>query len=256
MLSERNMDILPPQPQLPIVPIQRRHSPKPTTGKRGYQEYRPCLRWDFSFSCGFCLLHELDFITAGIQGLPIFTAEHLQLQSECDSKINDYTNVINCCTWCNNARRAKPINKDGHRLLDPTEDAWGDYFRVEENRIIPLVEGGDASYTHKAYRLDDDRKLALREGRRNTIASSIRQIEEWMFHLEELKVWSEQYPADRPKFQLIARQTRVAIYETCLELKKYTPIPPDAPSKCQCETTEMHCLSAEFLSQLVSYVIP
>lgn len=246
------MEILPPQQKLLTTPIQRRHKPILATGEDGYQKYRPCLRWDFAFSCSFCLLHESDFIPGGIKRLPIFTAEHLQLQSECKSKINDYTNIVNSCTWCNNARRTSPINKHGSRLLDPTKDAWGVYFKIENNRITPLLEGSDASYTNETYKLNDDRKVALRERRCKVISTSISRIKQWLEHLEELKVWGENYPAERPKFQTRARQVRQAIYETYIILKEYSPVPHDAPTKCRCKTTEMHCLPSEFLKQLVN----
>jgi hypothetical protein len=47
------MKILPPATQPPRQPTIRRHEPKPAQGEEGYQAYRPCLRWEFGFTCAF-----------------------------------------------------------------------------------------------------------------------------------------------------------------------------------------------------------
>lgn len=61
------MKILPPTTQPPLQAIERRHRPKKS---RRWSDYRACLRWDFAFTCGFCLLHEVDlFGSEGGEGL-------------------------------------------------------------------------------------------------------------------------------------------------------------------------------------------
>ena len=59
------MKILPPQTKPPTSPIERRHRPRPVHGRQGYLKFRPCLRWDFGFTCPFCLMHESDFVRGG-----------------------------------------------------------------------------------------------------------------------------------------------------------------------------------------------
>ena len=76
--------ILPPT-TAPRGPIRRVHRPKQYAGKRGYEKYRRCLRWEFGFTCSFCLLHESDF-HVGLAAIPaagsgLFTIEHLLARS-------------------------------------------------------------------------------------------------------------------------------------------------------------------------------
>ena len=70
------MRILPLQSQPPSTTVDRRHTPRPTTGRFGYQGYRACLRWEFGFTCAFCLLHESDFVEHGAEGLGLLGVEH------------------------------------------------------------------------------------------------------------------------------------------------------------------------------------
>ena len=114
-----------------------------------------------------------------------------------------------------------------------------------------MLDDGDASYTNKAYNLNDHRKVALREKRHETISNSILWIKQWLEHIQELTYWAQKYPDDRSALLSRATQVREAIYETFLKLKNYAPIPSDAPSKCQCETTAMHCLPEEFSRQVI-----
>lgn len=64
------MKILPPVTLPPRQPTTRRHEPKAAFGAEGYQAYRACLRWEFGFTCSFCLMHEAD-LTGGraVEGL-------------------------------------------------------------------------------------------------------------------------------------------------------------------------------------------
>lgn len=39
--------------------IDRRHKPRAPVGRHGYQAFRQCLRWEFGFSCSFCLCHDV-----------------------------------------------------------------------------------------------------------------------------------------------------------------------------------------------------
>jgi hypothetical protein len=56
--------ILPPVTQPWPQVIVRQH--KPPEAK--YKTYRACLRWEFGFSCAFCLLHETDLMPCGAEG--------------------------------------------------------------------------------------------------------------------------------------------------------------------------------------------
>lgn len=129
------MEVLPPRTSPPRVPTRRRHNPP----QSGYQKYNPCLRWDFGFTCAFCLLHEADFALHGVSGLGVFTAEHLEPQSLDTQKIkvNAYTNLVYACRLCNRARSAVPEAVQHRRLLNPTKDSWDSHFQVEGNFLLP-----------------------------------------------------------------------------------------------------------------------
>jgi hypothetical protein len=44
--------------------IERQHLPI----EGSYSSFRPCVRWEFGFSCAFCLLHEADVMLSGAEG--------------------------------------------------------------------------------------------------------------------------------------------------------------------------------------------
>jgi hypothetical protein len=107
-------------------PFARTHSPKPA----GYRTYRPCLRWEFGFTCALCLVHEADLHEFGLaEGWGLTWIEHRETQSSEPGKANDYSNCIYACRLCNAARNDKPLQDAlGNRVLDPTLDAWADHF--------------------------------------------------------------------------------------------------------------------------------
>lgn len=138
------MRILPPQTQPPASPITRRHEPSPS---RQWTLYRDCLRWDFGFTCPFCLLHEADlFGGAGGEGLGGMTTEHRIARSVDDSLAGDYSNCLLACRFCNRSRSNSPTRLGDRRLLDPTQDAWADHFVVSGDEIVPVEKSTDASY--------------------------------------------------------------------------------------------------------------
>jgi hypothetical protein len=135
------MHILPPRTAPATTPTARRHAPQ----QASYGEYRACLRWDFGFTCAFCLLHESDLSQGmGVEGLGLMWIEHRFLQSTHESERDRYENCIYACRLCNQARGTAPlIDTRGHRLLDPTETAWAEHF--EERRDLLEAKSGDVS---------------------------------------------------------------------------------------------------------------
>src|ERR1019366_10687803 len=111
------MLVLPPNTQPPDSPTKRSHCPP----SGPYTSYSKCLRWEFSFTCALCLLHERDFEPAGTQGFRSFWIEHREPQSSRlgQKRIDDYTNVVYACQACNFARgnRYPVIGPNGVRLL-------------------------------------------------------------------------------------------------------------------------------------------
>lgn len=248
------MELLPLRTQPPQTPTYRRHNPSYLARKGGYQEYKPCLRWDFGFICAFCLLHEVDICPQGTSGLPVFSAEHLELQSTDDQKANDYGNVVYACSFCNTARRSKPRVTPEARLLDPTKDVWAQHFRNQENYLVPQEHDADAIYTHEAYDLDDDRKVARRETRYETLSANVKIIKEGSAFLKEL---FDRVGKNPDKFFIeTTRQLRASILQALKNLEPYAAIPKDAPTQCRCRTRDMHSLPEEFAKQIMQISSP
>src|SRR5437879_2619929 len=97
--------MLPPQTHPPNEPIRRRHSPP----RLAYEEYRSCLRWEFGFTCAFCLLHEADFVEEGARGTGLMWIEHHVAQSADPALVDTYENCFYACRYCNGARRIAPV---------------------------------------------------------------------------------------------------------------------------------------------------
>lgn len=162
------MKILPGVTQPWRAQIARRHTPQPS----GYWRYRPCLRWEFGFTCAFCLLHEVDFAPLGVERLGVMQIEHFTPQS-LDPALRDlYGNCFYICRLCNRARQNAP-NRDPRgrgKLLNPCERSWSDAFTVVNDELLPRDSSDpDAAYTWEAYDLSDPNKTMRRRNRREAI---------------------------------------------------------------------------------------
>lgn len=168
------MKILPPATEPATGPQQRRHSPREARGVRGWENYRQCLRWDFGFTCAFCLLHEADVARVGSEGWGLFTTEHFIPRSQDPSRTNDYTNCYWCCRRCNSSRSARPAETAEGRLLDPCGDSWAGAFSAVDFELRPISqEDRDARRTHNVYDLDDPLKVRARRKRAEAIFSAL-----------------------------------------------------------------------------------
>ncbi len=130
------MKILPKSTEPPDRKVRRRHNPEARTGRRGYRSYRDCLRWEFGFSCGFCLLHEADLAAHGAEGLGIMGVEHFVPVAAATEAINDYANCFYACRLCNGARSNVPVSLLGKRLLNPCDDVWAEHFEADGDRLL------------------------------------------------------------------------------------------------------------------------
>ena len=245
------MEVLPLRTHPPRTPTRQRHKPRRADWQGGYREYRSCLRWDFGFTCAFCLLHEADFSPEGESGLGVFTIEHLEPQSINKRERNEYTNLVYACRLCNRARSVAPRAVKGRRLLDPTKDAWAKHFQISGNSLVSQEEDVDASYTCEAYDFNDDRKVARREKRATFLSSYIRLVKEGPALREELLNLAEKHQEDSLTLLKQAQELAKAIQQARLNLESYSAIPADAPNKCRCDTTETHCLPDEFAGQIL-----
>ena len=171
------MRILPPSLKPWRTRIDRRHEPPPATGRHGYRNYRQCLRWEFGFTCAFCLCHESDFVLHGVDGTGLTQVEHFVPRSHDEARTNEYANCFYVCRFCNGSRGAKRnIDAAGNRLLNPCTDVWGQAFTLSDDEV--RAGTSDAVYTRDAYDFNDPRKVRLRRRRRLTIRERLDFLKE------------------------------------------------------------------------------
>lgn len=240
------LEIVPPRIQIPGTPRRQRHTPRPTND---YRDYRACLRWDAGFTCCFCLVHESDLTRTGTAaGTGLTSIEHLQPQSHAPDLVNVYSNCAYACQSCNNVRRCAPsLHPSGARLLNPWRDAWGEHFQLHDDRLEPLREGDagrDARYTTQAYRLNDDRKVAMRQLRRTLLESYLDQL---AFDLADLRKIAAEQSSSEERLKHLARVRKLQQWRALArdELARRTAIPADAPTRCRCDSPEHHSLPPE-----------
>lgn len=246
------MKILPPLTLPPSARIERRHQPDEVTGRYGYRAYRACLRWEFGFTCAFCLLHEADFAPFGAEGLGLMTIEHFVPVSADEEKAGEYGNCYYACRLCNQSRSKAPVvDRRKRRLLDPCQHVWSDHFRVHpDGRFLPIDGDPDAAYTARLYDLNDERRLALRDFRRQRLTEALRVIREAP---EEIQMLLDQCAVAPPERSVVllraATRLRSLILLARLDLQRFAAIPRDADDQCRCGHRTHHSLPAGLSEQ-------
>jgi hypothetical protein len=233
--------------------IERRHEPK----EGAYSSFRPCLRWEFGFSCAFCLLHQTDLMRAEVDGWGLMEIEHFEPQSQTPSRRNDYKICFLICTRCNKQRGAS-LNQDesGNVLLDPCSVAWAEHFESVDDRLLPRSQDSNAAYTWTTYGLDDPSKVVLRGKRRYWMKRCAERVAA-LRNLESQLADQVVAMADsRPTAELLER------LELALELNAtqrvfldllagYTPVPRNSDAACRCGHDRHHDLPEVLAEQTV-----
>lgn len=214
--------------------IKRRHMPQ----KRDWRRFRPCLRWEFGFTCAFCLLHEADLEEDGSEGAGRMTIEHRIGRSARPAKASVYRNCFLACRHCNEARSRRPTRDGtGRRLLDPVSTAWASRFTASADRLPPVAGDGDAAYTHVAYDLDDERKVRKRRRRRERISGAIETVRDGprlaalLVDLAATATSAE----SRRELLAVARALNSHAGMARDELRRYRIVPDDAAPRCACD---------------------
>ncbi len=247
------MRILPPQTLPPRKPLLRRHAPRPS---RAWTVYRSCLRWDFGFTCAFCLLHEADLYGGRPgEGLGGMTVEHRVPRSEQPSLRGRYANCLLACRFCNQARGALGVRTGRKRLLDPTRDSWSDHFERFGDRLRPRVAGGNAEHTHATYDLDDPRKVVRRRLRRELISDRLDLLAGIGLELDRLLRLAEKLRKRNPAAFFAALREVARIRSDALraleDLRLFAAIPSDKPSSCRCASAKHHRLPTALSEQTI-----
>jgi HNH endonuclease len=91
--------------------------------------------------CEYCLIHEDDTFL-GCQ------VEHIV--SEKHGGLTESLNLAYACVFCNRFKGTDlgtldAAGKNLVRFYNPRTDRWGDHFRLDDARIVPLTDIGDAT---------------------------------------------------------------------------------------------------------------
>jgi hypothetical protein len=220
--------------------IERRHTPEGP-----YEAYRDCLRWDFGFTCAFCLLHETDLAPLGVEGLALAWVEHARLKSN-DGARDEYANCHFACRMCNQARGRRPsVDDEGAVLLDPAAVPWGAHFERDADELLPRTGDRDARYTWLAYNLDDARKVDARRCRREEIDEGWEALE---IATRDLAALDAALDAARGtgRMALVDRRREVSVQLGIArrQLLRHRAVPLDPPEACACDAADARTLAA------------
>jgi len=252
------MKILPPRAHPPSSKIDRVHTPVPAAGRFGYREYRACLRWEFGFTCAFCLLHESDLAEHGAEGLGVTGVEHF-VPVDAGGEVNSYENCFYACRFCNGSRATSPIvDRQGRRLLHPCGQVWADHFKAtSDGRLLPVEGDSDAEYTHEIYELDDSRKVEIRQARAERLEESLLTLKEGPLLLESMMERLREEPPEQSSDLLhLAERLRRSIAYAVKTVGRYAAIPRDADPACRCGRNDHHRLPAGLADQLLDIPLP
>src|SRR5436305_6874196 len=238
------MKILPPRTRPPSRKIDRVHAPVPAVGRLGYREYRACLRWEFGFTCAFCLLHESDLAEFGAEGLGLTGVEHF-VPVAAQGEVNSYDNCFYAGRLCNVSRAKSPvIDRHGRRLLHPCGQVWADHFEsTPDDNLLPIEGDADAAYTHGVYDLDDPGKVEIRQARRERLEESLQVLRDGPELLEMMMERLREGPPEKSSdLTRVAERIRRSIEHAVRVIHRYAAIPRDADNVCRCGRTDHHRL--------------
>lgn len=224
------MKILPAEQGLPVVARPLRHDPP----IEDYGHFRQCLRWDFGFTCAFCLLHEADLAEYGVEGTGTTAVEHWIPRSTRSDLANQYSNCLYICRYCNGARSNRPVVGGSGTLLDPRVEAWSEHFEVRDFEMFAKIDDPDAEYTADTYDFADRRKTAMRRGRAQFLAFLWKVLEDPELPSAALRAVADtQDPVERDRIlddvERFELERRLALRQA----SRFLAVPADAKS-CRC----------------------
>ncbi len=237
------MKILPARTHPATDPIERRHGPAGS-----YTRFRACLRWEFGFTCSFCLIHEADLAEHGVEGTGLTWIEHHIPRSHDVGHADDYANCFYSCRFCNSARATAPnVDDSGRRLLEPCGSAWAASFELCGDELRPNAGDNDAAYTHETYDLDEPRKQIVRRDRARSIELAREVLHDGPPRIQRLlRVAEGVLREDRGVILEAAESLHTQVWAARNELLRFRVVPPDADVSCGCPVGE-HLAIPRFL---------
>lgn len=162
---------------LPTSTVTRQHSPSAGQGDSGWRAFKPCLRWEFDFTCIYCRLRESDF---GHWSQSRFAVEHLWPRRHFPERAKDYGNCYYACVSCNSSKGATYPSPEeeaqGYRFFDPCRDVATEHFALVGDTIAAARGSMIAQYTLDEVR-NINREIPTKR-RRRRILGRIRELRE------------------------------------------------------------------------------
>lgn len=205
-----------------------------------YARFRQCLRWEFGFTCSFCLTHEADLAEHGVEGWALTWIEHVVPQSVDSTKAGEYENCRYSCRLCNGARRARPnVSEANERLLDPHATPWARHFLLDDSSLKARAGDVDATYTAATYQLDDPRKSQMRRHRRDTLSAALEVVAHHPGLERRLLEYAtvETQPAKRALLLESVQHLALLRRQAMADLTRFAAVPSDAED-CSCDEPE------------------
>lgn len=127
-----------------------------------YQDYKPFLREDFNFSCGYCA--SWDRFCGGAN---FFHVDHFAPKKPFDQLLLEYSNLVYSCPFCNGGKSNKWIGDDPHvshngveGFVDPCSAEFDLHLdRTGDGRFIALSPVGSYMLRHLRLYLERHRML-------------------------------------------------------------------------------------------------
>ncbi|HEY2413056.1 MAG TPA: HNH endonuclease [Pirellulaceae bacterium] len=139
----------------PAAPVRRRHGPQ---GYSNYESFRPWLRDEFSFRCGYCLVREQWGKVRGV-----FDLDHFVPVSHDPYREREYDNLVYACAACNSAKHSQNIRAP-YEALNANDVQVFEDGRIEArtNAAGEIIEAiGLDSVLNTEFRRDWIRIIAL-----------------------------------------------------------------------------------------------
>lgn len=139
-----------------------------------YKAYRPALRDEFKYACGYCENREPE-----LGGSEAFHVDHYRPKSKFPHLICKYTNLIYSCRYCNRSKSNYWPNflewALGRVILNPRTDNFGKHIDQSGLAWVGLTAKG--KWTVLRLRLDSP-AFVHRRRKRRLIEDTIRRLED------------------------------------------------------------------------------
>lgn len=142
--------------------------------KVNYRSYKPKLREDFSYACGYCEIRESE-----IGGSDVFHIDHYAPVSKFPHLECAYENLIYSCRFCNRFKSnywPNPIEKlQGKIIVNPKKDDLAKHIDKSKHAWSGISKKG--KWTVNRLRLDSPRLIGHRDSR-SKIEMAITRLED------------------------------------------------------------------------------